>query len=221
MAMTKRVLKDAMYEQFAIIGKALSSPKRLEILYLLSQSSKTVEELAKGTALSAPNTSQHLQRLKQARLVKEAREGVHIHYSVADPAVTKLWVELRTVARQQLAEVERALDDYRYRRHELEKISIDDLQARLQNGDVILLDVRPRQEYESGHLPGAISIPLYELKRRVGELPRDKAIVVYCRGPYCILGDEALELLAEFGRSATRLEEGAVEWQLYGLELEK
>ncbi len=221
MKISKRIRKDVMFEQFARIAKALSSPKRLEILYLLSQSPRTVEAIAKGTSLSAANTSQHLQRLKQARLVKEVREGVHIRYHVADPAVIKLWIELRTVARRQLADVEWALDDYRHRRHELEKISLEELQVRLRKSDTILLDVRPPEEYESGHLPDAISIPLYELKQRVGELPSDNAIVVYCRGPYCIMGDEALELLADLGQSATRLEEGVVEWQLSGLTIER
>jgi rhodanese-related sulfurtransferase/DNA-binding transcriptional ArsR family regulator len=220
MTNTKRVLKDAMFEQFARIGKALSSPKRLEILYLLSQSSRTVEALAKGTSLSVANTSQHLQRLKQARLVKEVREGVRIRYHLADPSIIRLWLELRSVAERQLAEMERALDAYRIRRHELEKISVDELQARLRNGDVVLIDVRPKEEYHAGHLPGAISIPLWELEPRIGEIPQDKEIVVYCRGPYCVYADEAIELLVAQGWKATRLEEGVVEWQQYGYALE-
>jgi len=221
MTNTKRVLKDAIFEQFARIGKALSSPKRLEILYLLSQSERTVEALAKAASLSVANTSQHLQRLKQAQLVREVREGVHIHYHIADPSVIRLWLELRSVAERQLSEMERALDAYRHRRHELEKISIDELKARMRNDDVILIDVRPREEYQAGHLPGAISIPLRELEPRVGEIPRGKAIVVYCRGPYCIYADEAIELLAARGWNATRLEEGVVEWQQYGFALER
>ncbi len=221
MSNQKRFFEDAIFEQFARIGKALSSPKRLEILYLLSQSERTVESLAKAASLSMANTSQHLQRLKQSRLVKEVREGVHIHYHVADPSVIGLWLELRTVAERQLAEMEQALDAYRYRRHEFEKISVDELQARLSNGDVTLIDVRPQEEYLAGHLPGAISIPLSELEPRVGEIPRDKAIVVYCRGPYCIYSDEAIEILVERGLNATRLEEGVVEWQQYGYALER
>jgi rhodanese-related sulfurtransferase len=218
---SKRLRKDAIYELFARIGKALSSPKRLEILYLLSQSERTVMDLAKAASLTVVNTSQHLQRLKQANLVREVREGVHIHYHVADPAVTRLWLELRAVAARQLSEVERALDAYRLRRHEFEQISVDELQERLPTGDVILLDVRPRIEYRAGRLPGAISIPLYELEDRVDELSRDKKIIVYCRGPYCILADEALELLVEQGRSAARLDEGVAEWQQAGYALEK
>ena len=221
MSNQKRFLEDAIFEQFARIGKALSSPKRLEILYLLSQSEKTVESLAKAASLSMANTSQHLQRLKQAQLVKEVREGVHIHYHIADPSVIGLWLELRSVAERQLAEVERVLDAYRHHRHELEKISVDELQVRLSNGDVTLIDVRPQEEYLAGHLPGAISIPLSELGPRVDEIPRDKTIVVYCRGPYCIYSDEAIELLVERGLNATRLEEGVVEWQQYGYALER
>jgi rhodanese-related sulfurtransferase len=193
----------------------------LEILYLLSQSERTVESLAKEASLSMANTSQHLQRLKQAQLVREVREGVHIRYHIADPSVIRLWLELRSVAERQLAEVERVLDAYRHRRHELEKISVDELQARLRSGDVILIDVRPREEYHAGHLPGAISSPLAELEPRVGEIPRDKTIVVYCRGPYCVYSDEAIELLVEQGLTATRLEEGVVEWQQYGYALER
>jgi rhodanese-related sulfurtransferase len=220
MSNQKRFLEDAIFEQLARIGKALSSPKRLEILYLLSQSERTVESLAKAASLSVANTSQHLQRLKQSRLVKEVREGVHIHYHVADPSVIGLWLELRTVAERQLPEMGQVLDAYRYRRHEFEKISVDELQARLSNGDVTLIDVRPQEEYLAGHLPGAISIPLSELEPRIGEVPRDKAIIVYCRGPYCIYSDEAIEILVERGLNATRLEEGVVEWKQYGYALD-
>lgn len=220
MSNQKRFLIDEIFEQLARIGKALSTPKRLEILYLLSQSERTVDALAKAASLSVANTSQHLQRLKQARLVRDVREGVRIHYHIADPSVIRLWLELRSVAERQLLGMERALDAYRHRRHELEKISVEELQARLRNDDVILIDVRPREEYLSGHLPGALSIPLGELENRVGEISRDKAIVVYCRGPYCIYADEAIEMLVERGWSATRLEEGVVEWQQYGYALE-
>ena len=220
MSNQKQFLKDEIFQQLARIGKTLSSPKRLEILYLLSQTERTVEALAKAATLSVANTSQHLQRLKQARLVREEREGVHIHYHIADPSVIRLWLELRSVAEQQLTEMERLLDAYRHRRHELEKISAEELQAKLRYGDVTLIDVRPREEYQAGHLPGSISIPLREFQPRIGEIPRDKTIVVYCRGPYCIYADEAIELLIERGRNAKRLEEGVIEWQQYGYALE-
>ncbi len=217
---SNRLLEDAIFEQFAMVGKALSSPKRLEIIYLLSQAAKTVEMLAREMSLSMANTSQHLQRLKQARLVKEVREGVHVRYHIADPSVTKLWLQLRTVAEHQHAELEKAVDAYRHRRHEFEKISVDELELRLRAGDVTLIDVRPLDEYRAGHLPGAISIPLSQLEQRVDELPRDRVMVVYCRGPYCIFADEALEVLAERGWSAMRLEEGVVELRQAGYAVE-
>ena len=216
----KQFLKDEIFEQLARVGKTLSNPKRLLILYLLSQTERTVEALAKAANLSMANTSQHLQRLKQARLVKEVREGVHIHYHIADPSVIRLWLELRSVAEQQLAEMERSLDAYRHRRHEFEKISVEELQNRMRNSEVTLIDVRPREEYQAGHLPGSISIPLKEFQLRIGEIPRDKTIVVYCRGPYCIYADEAIEMLKERSKKAKRLEEGVVEWQQYGYALE-
>jgi rhodanese-related sulfurtransferase len=151
--------------------------------------------------------------------VLDVREGVYVRYYLADPAVARLWLELRAVTKRQLAEVEHALDTYRERRHEFEQISLDELRARLSNGDVVLLDVRPAVEYQAGHLPGAISIPLDELERRLSELPLDKTIVAYCRGPYSISADEALARLAERGWPVARLEEGVAEWQKAGYDL--
>lgn len=194
----------------------MSNPHRLELLDLLVQAPRTVEELAQEAHMSVANTSQHLQRLKQARLVLDEREGLYIRYRLADPAVARLWLQLRAVAEQQLAEVDRALDAYRERRYEFERISTDELQVRLRHGDVVLLDVRPTVEYQAGHLPEAISIPLDELERRLNELPPDKTIVAYCRGPYCVYADEGLELLAEKGWEVARLEEGVAEWQQAG-----
>jgi rhodanese-related sulfurtransferase len=216
----KRQQKEQLYHLFARIGKALASPRRLELLDLLVQAPRTVEELAQEAHMSVANTSQHLQRLKEARLVASEREGLYTPYRVADPAVGRLWLELRAVAERQLAEVERTLDAYRHRRHEFEQISADELRARLRQGDVVLLDVRPRVEYQAGHLPGAVSIPLDELERRLSELPEAKTIVAYCRGPYCVYADEALELLAERGWNVARLEEGVAEWQHAGYVLE-
>ena len=204
----KRRHKEQLYHLFTQIASAMANPHRLELLDLLVQAPRTVEELAKEAHMSVANTSQHLQRLKQARLVLDEREGLYIRYRLADPAVTHLWLELRTVAERQLAEVERALDAYRQRRHEFEQISADDLRARLRNGEVVLLDVRPRVEYETGHLPNAISIPVDELERRLSELPPDKTIVAYCRGPYCVLSFEAVAQLRKLGFKARRLEDG-------------
>src|SRR5688572_29560462 len=195
----KRRNKEHLYLLFARVANAIANPHRLELLDLLAQAPRTVEELANEAQMSVANTSQHLQRLKQARLVLDEREGLYIRYRLANPAVARLWLELRTVGERQLAEVERALDAYRQRRHEFEQISADDLRARLRNGEVVLLDVRPRVEYETGHLPDAVSIPVDEMERRLSELPPNKPIVAYCRGPYCVYADDALELLAERG----------------------
>jgi len=216
----KRQYKDQLYHLFARVGQALASPRRLELLDLLVQAPRTVEELAREAHMSVANTSQHLQRLKQARLVTDEREGIYIRYRLADPAIARLWLELRAVAERQLAEVEQTLDAYRHRRHEFEQISAAELQARLRKGEAVLLDVRPRVEYQAGHLPGAISIPLDELERRLAELPRDQTIIAYCRGPYCILADQALELLAARGWKVARLEQGVAEWQRAGYALE-
>lgn len=212
--------KGQLYKLFARVSAAMANPHRLELLDLLVQTPRTVEELARETGMSVANTSQHLQRLKHARLVVDEREGLHVRYRLADPAVARLWLELRAVAERQLAEVELVLDAYRRRRHEFDKISADQLRARLSKGEVVLLDVRPSVEYRAGHLPGAISIPLDELERRLRELPPNQTIVAYCRGPYCVYADEALELLASRGWKVARLEEGVAEWQLAGLPLE-
>jgi rhodanese-related sulfurtransferase len=215
----KRQHKEQLYQLFARIATAMANPHRLELLDLLVQAPRTVEELAQEADMSVGNTSQHLQRLKQARLVTAAREGVYIRYRLADPVVARLWLQLRTAAGQQLAEVEQALDAYRDRRHEFEGITAEELMTRLDNHDVILLDVRPAVEYETAHLPGAVSIPWNEVAHRLDELPGDKTIVAYCRGPYCVYADEALSRLAAIGRAVARLEEGVAEWQQAGYAL--
>ncbi len=212
--------KKQLYRLFARVSAAMASPHRLELLDLLVQAPRTVEELARETGLSVANTSQHLQRLKQARLVVDQREGVRVRHYLADPAVARLWLELRAVAQRQLAEVEKVLDAYRERQQEFEKVSAEELRARLLRGDVVLLDVRPEAEYRAGHLPGAVSIPLDELERRLSELPAERTVVAYCRGPYCVYADDALELLATRGWKVARLEEGVAEWQQAGLPLE-
>lgn len=212
----KRRYKEQLYQLFNQVATAIANPHRLELLDLLVQAPRTVEELAQETHMSLANTSQHLQRLKAARLVLDEREGLYIRYRLADPAVARLWLQLRAVAEQQLAEVDRALDAYRQRRHEFEGISADELRVRLRCGGVVLLDVRPAVEYQAGHLPEAISIPLDELERRLNELPPGKTIVAYCRGPYCVYADDALALLVERGWPVARLEEGVAEWQEAG-----
>ena len=218
---TQRQRKERVYRLFTRIASAMANPHRLELLDLLVQAPRTVEELARESGMSIANTSQHLQRLKQARLVMAEREGLYMRYRLADPAVARLWLELRAVGEQQLDEVEQALDAYRTRRHEFEKVSIDELRDRLQAGKAVLLDVRPDEEYLAGHLPQALSIPLDELEQRLNELPRHRTIVVYCRGPLCVLADDALALLSKQGRKVARLEEGVSEWEQAGWALER
>ncbi|MBI5563275.1 MAG: metalloregulator ArsR/SmtB family transcription factor [Chloroflexi bacterium] len=198
----------------------MANAHRLELLDLLVQAPRTVEELAREANLTIANASQHLQRLKQARLVIAERDGLYQRYRLADPAVMRLWLELRAVGEQQLAEVDQALDAYRRRRHEFETVSIEELRDRLRAGKAILIDARPEAEYQAGHLPQAISIPLDELEQRLDELPRNRTLIVYCRGPLCVIADDALAALSEAGRKVARLEEGVAEWQQAGLTLE-
>ena len=217
---TQRQRKERLYRLFTRIASAMANPHRLELLDLLVQAPRTVEELARESGMSIANASQHLQRLKQARLVIAEREGLYQRYRLADPAVMRLWLELRTAGEQQLEEVDEALNAYRTRRHEFEKVTIDELRDRLRAGKVILLDVRPGAEYQAGHLPQAISIPLDELERRLDELPRNRTLIVYCRGPLCVIADDALAVLSVQRRKVARLEEGVAEWQQAGLALE-
>ena len=217
----KRSEKERLYSLFAQVAAAMANPHRLELLDLLAQAPRTVDELACEAHMSTANTSQHLQRLKQARLVLDNREGLYIRYRLADPAVTRLWLDLRDVAERQLAEIDRTLAAYRHRRQEFEQISVDELLARLGRAEAVLLDVRPHVEYQAAHLPNAISIPIDELERRLNELPPAKTVVAYCRGPYCVYADDALELLTEHGFRVARLEEGVLEWRQAGLTVER
>ena len=214
-----RANKQDLYRLFARIAAAMANPHRLELLDLLAQGPRTVEELARESNLSIANASQHLQRLKRARLVIDERHGFYIRYRIADPLVTQLWLQVRTVAEQQLDQVALTLDAYRAQRHEFKRVSLDDLRARMEKGTTILLDVRPSAEYAAGHLPSAISIPLEELERQLNELPRHRTIVAYCRGPFCVLADEAAEKLKRKGFRVARLEEGVHEWQQAGYQL--
>src|SRR5215212_5016669 len=214
-----RQAKEALFELVAQLAQAIANPHRLELLDLLVQAPRTVEQLAEASALSIANASQHLQRLKRAGLVQSERRGTSIRYHLADPAVARLWVELRTVAEQQLAGMDRALDAYRHQRHTFAQIAADEVHTRLQTGDIILLDVRPAIEYTADHLPGALSIPLEELPQRLAELPTNALIVTYCRGPLCVYADQALELIIASGRDGARLEAGVAEWQLAGYPL--
>ena len=216
-----REYKERLYELFSQIGNALANPHRLELLDLLVQAPRTVEELADQAHMSIANTSQHLQRLKQAHLVVDERDGQFIRYCLANPAIARLWFELRSVAEKQLAEVERALDRYRSHRSDFERISIEELHEGMSRDEVVLIDVRPEVEFQTGHLPGAVSMPIDTLSERIDKLPSSKTIVAYCRGPYCAFADEALVFLSAHGFPVKRLEEGVAEWQQAGYWLEK
>jgi rhodanese-related sulfurtransferase len=213
----KRAFKNQLYEQFARIGKALSSAHRLELLEVLAQGEHSVEALALETAMSVANASQRLQVLRAARLVDVRREGVFIYYRLADERVFTLWKAMRQVGEARIAEIDRIVDTYLHERNQLQPISAVELLQRLVEGNVILLDVRPVEEYSAGHLPDAISMPFVDLPVRLPELSRDKEIVAYCRGPYCVFADEAVTLLRLNGYEACRLEQGLPDWRALGL----
>ena len=218
--MGDRAAKTALFDEFARAAKALASGRRIELLDVLANGERTVEALAGEVGLTVANTSQHLQILRQAGLVSSRREGTSIHYRLASPEVFELWRTLRTLAASRLAEVERLAAAYLGSRDELQPVTREELTRRLQDGDnLVVLDVRPAAEYAAGHLPGAVSIPVGELRRRLAELPADREIVAYCRGPYCAFAHEAVGLLREEGFAARRLEDGLPEWQAAGLAI--
>ena len=216
----KRAFKNQLYEQFARLGKALASPHRLELLDVLAQCERTVEALALATDMSVANASQHLQVLRMARLVETRREGTSIYYRLASEGVSTLWLSLRAVGEAHLAEIDRVVETFLYDREQWQPITAEALLEDLRSDRVILLDVRPAEEYQAGHLPRALSIPVAELEARLAEVPLDKEIVAYCRGPYCVFADEAVELLRARGYQAHRLEEGLPEWRALGLPIE-
>jgi rhodanese-related sulfurtransferase/predicted transcriptional regulator len=204
--------KDALFEAIAVMGKAFASPRRLELIDLLAQGSRSVDELANASGQSTANTSQHLQALHAAGLVTRRRDGLRVRYSLAADDVLALWLALREASATRLAEVQRAAREYLG--DEVEAIGRDELIARMARGDVVLVDVRPGEEFEAGHIDGAQSIPIEELKRRLDELPGDREVVAYCRGPFCAFAHEAVRTLRAEGRSARRLQEGWPEWRL-------
>lgn len=213
--------KERLYELFSRISSALANPHRLELIDLLVQAPRMVDELAVLAHMSVANTSQHLQRLKQANLVISQRSGQCIYYCLADPMIAQLWIELRRVTERQLVEVEQELNQYRAHRLDFEQISVDELNEGLLQNEIILIDTRPEIEFQSGHLSGAVSFPIETLARRITELPMGKTMVTYCRGHYCVDADEAAILLAAHGYPVKRLEEGVTEWQQAGYRLEK
>ena len=210
--MTSGNAKRALFEAIALMGKAFASPRRLELLDLLAQAPRSVEELAQASGQSVANASQHLQALHAAGMVRRRREGTRVRYAIADEETLRLWLALRDASVARLADVERAARDYLG--EDVETIGREDLVERLSSGDVVLVDVRPREEFAAGHIEGARSIPLAELERRLAELPPDREVVAYCRGPFCAFAHEAVRRLNDAGRTARRLEDGWPEWRL-------
>jgi rhodanese-related sulfurtransferase len=204
--------KEALFEAIAVMGKAFASPRRLELIDLLAQGPRSVDELASASGQSNANASQHLQALHAAGLVTRRRDGLRVRYALAGDDVLALWLSLRGASAARLAEVQRAARDYLG--DEVEAIGRDELMARLARGDVVLVDVRPAEEFEAGHIDGAQSIPIAELRQRLEDLPSDREIVAYCRGPFCAYAHEAVRTLRAEGRAARRLEDGWPEWRL-------
>jgi rhodanese-related sulfurtransferase/predicted transcriptional regulator len=215
-----REFKNRLYGQFARIGKALSSPHRLELLELLAQGERTVDSLATEMGLSLANTSQHLQALRQATLVDSRKEGLFVFYRLSDPAVFDLSKAIRTVAERQLSDLERLVRDHFGDRSEAEPVEMDELLKRARSRKIVVLDTRPANEYAAGHIAGALSVPVDDLQRQLRHLPKEKEYVAYCRGPYCVYADRAVEILRAHGRRARRLREGFPEWRAAGLPVD-
>ena len=208
----KRRAKDALFEAISAMGKAFASPVRLELLDLLAQAPRTVDELARASDQTNANTSQHLQGLHHAGLVTRERDGTRVRYALAGDETLRLWLALREASAVRLAEVERAARDYLG--EDVEAVGREELVERLARGDVMLVDVRPAQEFAAGHIEGSRSIPIEELERRLAELPSDREVVAYCRGPFCAYAHDAVRRLRAAGRKARRLEDGWPEWRL-------
>lgn len=215
-------VKGDLFDQFARIGKAVSSGRRIEILDILANGERTVEALAEQVHLTIANTSQHLQILRDAGLVSSRREGTFVRYALAAPEVYEFWTSLRSLSANRLGDVERLVAAYVGSHDGLEPVTRRELYRRLRSGDrLVVLDVRPKDEFEAGHLPGAVSIPLAELERRLKQLPKNREVVAYCRGPYCAFAPEAVRVLNKRGYKARRLEDGFPEWSAAGLPVDK
>lgn len=217
--MLGREFKDAVFEQFARVGAAFGSPKRVEIVDLVAQGERSVESIAQVTGMSVANVSQHLQVLRAAGLLASRRDGLHIRYRLADPVVAEGYLALRALAENRRAEISQLVDAFFSDADGIEPISIDELDRRVQIGDVLVIDVRPRLEFEAGHLPGAVSIPLEQLSAHLAGLDLEMPVVAYCRGPYCVLSAQAVSQLRAHGIDARRLTGGPLEWDAAGLEL--
>jgi rhodanese-related sulfurtransferase len=209
-----RKIKDLLYEQVARIGKVFSSPKRLELIELLCQGEKTVETLAREASISVKLTSSHLRELRMAQLVETERQGKNILYRLANRSVADLWVQVHTLAEDRLVELQLALQKIATRPDDLVASDRDSLMKAARKGEVVVLDVRPSEEYLNAHLPFARSIPLEELRQRLSELPKDRSVVAYCRGPYCLMAADAVALLKDEGFTAFHLREGVAEWAI-------
>lgn len=218
--MGSRAFKDGLYGEFAVLGKALANAHRLEILDLLAQGERSVEELAREADLSLANASAHLQVLRRARLVEAEKRGLSVVYRLAAPEVFQLWRTLRDVGSERMAEVDRLVASYLTDRDALEAVDIDELLRLMNDEAVTVIDVRPAVEYEQGHIPTARSVPVEKLKWRLAGLPRDLEVVAYCRGPYCVYSDEAVKMLLQDGFKARRLSEGFPEWRAAGYPVE-
>jgi rhodanese-related sulfurtransferase len=217
-----RAAKTELFEQYARVGKALSAPKRLDLLDLLAQGERTVDALARAAGVGVSTASMHLQTLRQAGLVRTRKEGTSVHYRLAGDDVAGLYADLRDVALTHLADADRARAAYLGGDDagEAEDVPREELMRRARSGQVVVLDVRPRHEYASGHIPGAVSVPVEELEQRLAELPAGVQVVAYCRGAYCVLAYDAVRLLTRHGRSAKRLREGMLEWRLAGMPVQ-
>jgi rhodanese-related sulfurtransferase len=220
MNISKRPWKAELFEQLARVGRAVSAPLRLAILDVLAQSERTVEDIAREIGASVANTSRHLQQLRAARLVETRREGLFIFYRLADDRVLRLWQVIREVGEARYAEIEQVVRTYLKERESMQTVDANELRRLIKTGEVVVLDVRPTREYAAGHIPTARSIPMNELQSRLKELPRRRQIVAYCRGPYCVLSDDAVLLLRKKGFRVARLDIGLPEWKLLGLPVE-
>jgi rhodanese-related sulfurtransferase/DNA-binding transcriptional ArsR family regulator len=216
----QRRFKDALYGQFARVGKAVASPRRIELLDLLVQAPRTVEALADETGQPLANVSQHLQVLRASRLVEAEKNGLYVTYRIADERVTALLMSLRQLAQERLLEVRHVTRDYFAARGGLDPVDGEELIRRVRKGEVTVLDVRPAEEYCAGHIPDAVSIPIADLKRRLAELPKRREVVAYCRGPYCVYAVDAVKLLRARGFKAVRMEDGVSEWRARGFRVD-
>lgn len=207
-------IKEQVYQELSRVTHAISNPKRMELIDVLSQKGYSVEELSKEIAMSIASTSQHLQVLKSVKLVETQRQGNFIIYSITDDSVLRLISSVKELAFRKIAEIERLIRDFKTDKNILESITLDDLLVRSKNEKIMLIDVRPEEEYNTGHIPNAVSIPLSQLKKRLNELPKNKTIIAYCRGPLCVMSADAVKILNAQKFTAIRMEEGYVEWKL-------